>query len=178
MDGAGWKPPPPLPPTHRRKHPPLLPNTRWTGRERKREKCLLPSSTSFSWRSGGQVTFMETLFLDCCLARLHYSSAPPLKLKILSLPNVSVCKWGLSRSIACHVLFKVVATFFLCPRPSVFLSFLLCFFSHFFAFFFLTPSIPFFLFFALFVFSCLQTTWQCSPTARPQTVSSCDNNEF
>lgn len=46
-------------------------------RERKGErgKCLFSSSTSFSWRSCGQVTFMETLFLDCSLAGVHYSSA-------------------------------------------------------------------------------------------------------
>ena len=38
-----------------------------------------------------------------------------------SLQNVSVCKWGLSPSFACHVLLKVVATFL----ADLFLAFLL-----------------------------------------------------
>lgn len=59
-----------------RKIPPLLPNTQHGRKGREREKkCLFSSSTSFSCRRCGQVTFMETLFLDCSLAGVHYSSA-------------------------------------------------------------------------------------------------------
>lgn len=85
MERAG-KNAPLHPPTRTQTHTPLLPNTPRTGREieRKREKCLSSSSTSFSWRSGGQVTFMETLFPDCSLAGVHYSSAPPLKYSLFA----------------------------------------------------------------------------------------------
>lgn len=61
----------------REKNPPLLLNIRhgWDENGDKEKKCPLLSSTSLSERRGGQLTFMETLFLDCSLAGVHYRSA-------------------------------------------------------------------------------------------------------
>lgn len=66
MDEASWK-----------KNPPLLLNIQhgWDKNGDGEKKCLLLSFTSLSERRGGQLTFMETLFLDCSLAGVHYRSA-------------------------------------------------------------------------------------------------------
>lgn len=80
-------------------------------RNRHGKKCLLLSSTSLPERRGGQLTFMETLFLDCSLAGVHYSSA--VHCWNILLRNVSVCKWGLGPHS--HVMFcqKLLQPFFL-----------------------------------------------------------------
>lgn len=61
-DGASWK-----------TNPSLLPNIQhgWDQKQTQRKN----PSTSLPERRGGQLTFMETLFLDCSLAGVHYSSA-------------------------------------------------------------------------------------------------------
>lgn len=136
MERAGKKCTPP-PRTHTNTHTPLLPNTPRTGREieRKREKCLRSSSTSFSWRSGGQVTFMETLFLDCSLAGVHYSSAPPLKYSLffakcqrMQMRTQPLTRVSCFVKSCCNLLFFFSLPFSDLPvfRLFSFLSFFLC----------------------------------------------------
>lgn len=96
-------------------------------RERGGKKCLFSSSTSFSWRRCGQVTFMETLFLDCSLAGVHYSSA--LRWNILCKMSAYVnedsalIRMSCFVKSCCNLSFLLISGFPLAPSSSPVIQF-------------------------------------------------------
>lgn len=116
MDEASWK-----------KNPPLLLNIQhaWDKNGDGEKKCLLLSSTSLSERQGGQLTFMETLFLDCSLAGVHYRSACRWNIlcKMSAYVNEESAPHLCFAKSCCNLSFQLMFVTCCCPPSSLNKSF-------------------------------------------------------